>query len=80
MKEILITSSVLIAVLLLLRRVLRGKISLRLQYALWLLVAAVTLWLCLLVFLRLLSTQPSVSQHLGAPLSLTTSTLTRSIS
>ena len=40
MKEILITSSVLIAVLLLLRRVLRGKISLRLQYGLWLLVAA----------------------------------------
>lgn len=39
MKELLITSSVLICVILLLRRVLRGRISLRLQYALWLLVA-----------------------------------------
>ena len=35
MREILLTSSVLIAVLLLLRRALRGKISLRLQYGLW---------------------------------------------
>ena len=38
MKEIIITSSVLILVVLLLRRLLRGKISLRLQYALWVLV------------------------------------------
>lgn len=39
MKEILITSSALIAVIVLLRTLLKGKISLRLQYALWLLVA-----------------------------------------
>ena len=39
MKELLITSSVLICVIVLLRRALRGRISLRLQYALWLLVA-----------------------------------------
>lgn len=39
MKEILITSSVLILVLAALRYALRGRISLRLQYALWLLVA-----------------------------------------
>lgn len=39
MKEVLLTSSVLILVLAALRRVLRGRISLRLQYALWLLVA-----------------------------------------
>ena len=39
MREILLTSSVLILALALLRRLLRGRISLRLQYALWLLVA-----------------------------------------
>nr|WP_325186043.1 M56 family metallopeptidase [uncultured Oscillibacter sp.] len=39
MKEILLTSSVLIAALLLLRRVFRNSISRRLQYALWALVA-----------------------------------------
>lgn len=39
MLETIITSSLLIAVLILLRYLLRGKISLRLQYALWLLVA-----------------------------------------
>ena len=40
MKAVLITSSVLILVLAALRYLLRGRISLRLQYALWLLVAA----------------------------------------
>ena len=40
MRTILLTSSVLILVLVLLRYLLRGRISLRLQYALWLLVAA----------------------------------------
>lgn len=39
MIQILISSSVLILVLVALRKLLRGKISLRLQYALWLLVA-----------------------------------------
>lgn len=39
MKEILITSTVLIFCVLLIRRVFRGKINSRLQYALWLLVA-----------------------------------------
>lgn len=39
MREIILTSSVLITVITLLRRLLRGKISPRLQYALWLLVA-----------------------------------------
>ena len=39
MREILITSSVLIVIIALLRTLLKGKISLRLQYALWLLVA-----------------------------------------
>lgn len=39
MKEILITSTVLILCVLLIRRVFRGKISSRLQYALWILVA-----------------------------------------
>ena len=39
MKEILLTSSVLILALAALRRLLRGRISLRLQYALWLLAA-----------------------------------------
>lgn len=39
MREILITSSVLIAALLLLRRVFRRSVSRRLQYALWALVA-----------------------------------------
>ena len=39
MTEILVTSSVLIVVIALLRLVLRGKISQRVQYALWLLVA-----------------------------------------
>lgn len=39
MKEILITATVLILCVLLIRRVFRGKISSRLQYALWLLVA-----------------------------------------
>jgi len=39
MLETIITSSVLIAVLILLRHFFKGKISLRLQYALWLLVA-----------------------------------------
>lgn len=39
MKEILITSTVLILCILLIRRVFRGKISSRLQYALWLLAA-----------------------------------------
>lgn len=39
MRAILLTSSVLILVLVLLRTLLRGHISLRLQYALWLLVA-----------------------------------------
>lgn len=38
MKEILITSTVLILCILLIRRIFRGKISSRLQYALWLLV------------------------------------------
>ena len=40
MTEILITSSVLILALLVLRRVFREKISRRAQYALWLLVLA----------------------------------------
>ena len=40
MKEILLTSSFLILALSLLRRLLRGRISPTLQYALWLLVAA----------------------------------------
>ena len=39
MKEVFITSSVLIGVILLLRRLLRGKVSQRLIYAAWLLVA-----------------------------------------
>ena len=39
MIQILIASSVLILVLIALRKFLRGKISLRLQYALWLTVA-----------------------------------------
>ena len=39
MKAVLITSGVLILVLAALRYLLRGRISLRLQYALWLLVA-----------------------------------------
>ena len=39
MKEILITSSLLILALLTLRRVFRHKISRRVQYALWLVVA-----------------------------------------
>lgn len=39
MREIMITSSVLIVALILLRRLWRNKISRRLQYALWLLVA-----------------------------------------
>lgn len=39
MTEILVTSSVLIVVIALLRLVLRGEISQRVQYALWLLVA-----------------------------------------
>ena len=39
MSAILITSTLLILILILLRRLLRGRISLRLQYALWLLVA-----------------------------------------
>lgn len=39
MREVLISSSVLILVLVALRRLLRGRISLRIQYALWLLVA-----------------------------------------
>lgn len=38
MLEWIISSSVLIAVIILLRSVLKGKISLRLQYALWALV------------------------------------------
>lgn len=40
MVEWIVSSSVLIAVVLLLRRVLKGRISLRLQYALWVLVLA----------------------------------------
>ena len=39
MSEIILTSSVLILVIVLLRRVLRGRISSRVQYALWLLAA-----------------------------------------
>ena len=39
MKEVLITSSILILVLVVARYLLRGKLALRLQYALWLLVA-----------------------------------------
>lgn len=39
MKEVLLTSIVLILVLAALRRLMRGRISLRLQYALWLLAA-----------------------------------------
>lgn len=39
MKEIIITSSVLIICILLIRKFFRGKISSRLQYALWILVA-----------------------------------------
>ena len=39
MTEIILTSSVLIVVLALLRRLLRGRMDPRLQYALWLLVA-----------------------------------------
>ena len=39
MREILITATVLILCILLLRRIFRGKISSRLQYAIWLLVA-----------------------------------------
>ena len=40
MKEIVITSSILIAVVLLLRLLFRGKVSQRLLYCAWLLVAA----------------------------------------
>lgn len=39
MKEIIITSSVLILGILLIRRIFRGKVSSRLLYALWLLAA-----------------------------------------
>lgn len=39
MEEILITATVLVLCILLIRRIFRGKISSRLQYALWLLVA-----------------------------------------
>ena len=39
MKEIMITSSILIVCMMLIRLVFQGKISSRLQYALWLLVA-----------------------------------------
>ena len=39
MIQVLLTSSLLILILALLRRVLRGRVSLRLQYALWVLVA-----------------------------------------
>ncbi|MDE7429713.1 MAG: hypothetical protein K2N00_10720, partial [Lachnospiraceae bacterium] len=39
MKEILITATVLIIGILLIRRIFRGRISSRLQYALWLIVA-----------------------------------------
>ena len=39
MIEIIITSSVLILAILILRYILQGKISLRLQYSLWILVA-----------------------------------------
>ena len=39
MKEILITATVLILCVLLIRQIFRGKISSRLQYALWFLVA-----------------------------------------
>ena len=42
MIEVLVTSSVLILVLVVLRRALRGRLSLRVQYALWLLVAVRT--------------------------------------
>ncbi|HCA28634.1 MAG TPA: hypothetical protein DEP23_03155, partial [Ruminococcaceae bacterium] len=38
MTELMITSSVLILVVIVLRHFLKGKISLRLQYALWALV------------------------------------------
>ena len=38
MTEWIITSSLLIAIVLLVRRLFRGKLSLRLQYALWLVV------------------------------------------
>ena len=40
MKECMLTGSALIILLILLRRVLRGRISPRVQYALWLLAAA----------------------------------------
>ena len=39
MRVVLITSTLLILILILLRHLLRGRISLRLQYALWLLAA-----------------------------------------
>ena len=39
MREVLLTSSVLILTLVALRQLLRGHVSLRLQYALWLLAA-----------------------------------------
>ena len=40
MTEWIITSSLLILIVLLVRRIFRGKLSLRLQYALWLVVLA----------------------------------------
>ena len=40
MLEMLLTSSALIAVILLVRRLFRSRLSLRLRYALWLLAAA----------------------------------------
>lgn len=39
MKEVMVTSSVLILCIIVIRRIFRGKVSSRLQYALWLLVA-----------------------------------------
>ena len=55
MTELIITSSVLILVVILLRHFLKGKISLRLQYALWALVL-----LRLLVPLNLFSSPVSI--------------------
>lgn len=66
MLEMLISSSVLIAFLILLRRVLRGKIDLRLQYALWLL-AAMRLLLPFSLFESSYSVLNAVDLNRGTP-------------
>lgn len=61
MKEIVITSSVLILIVLLMRTVLKGRISLRLQYALWGLVLV-----RLLIPFSLIASPVSVMNVLGS--------------